>query len=71
MTTDAPGLAGRPGPLGTDWHKEFLETASYLIVVFRIDFGLTQTAEGEMKPTTITFRSPSGSQRDSFSRPCI
>ena len=36
-------------PLGTDWHKEFLETAPYLIVVFRIDFGLTQTAEGEMK----------------------
>jgi nitroreductase len=28
-------------PLGTDWHKEFLETAPYLIVVFRIDFGLT------------------------------
>lgn len=36
-------------PLGTDWHKEFLETAPYLIVVFRIDFGLTQTAEGESK----------------------
>jgi len=25
---------------GTDWHKEFLETAPYLIVVFRIDYGL-------------------------------
>jgi nitroreductase len=36
-------------PLGTDWRKEFLETAPYLIVVFRIDFGLTQTPEGEMK----------------------
>lgn len=36
-------------PLGTDWHKEFLETAPYLIVVFRIDFGLNQTAEGETK----------------------
>jgi iodotyrosine deiodinase len=36
-------------PLGTDWRKEFLETAPYLIVVFRIDFGLSQTAEGEMK----------------------
>jgi len=36
-------------PLGTDWHKEFLETAPYLIVVFRIDFGLSQTAEGETK----------------------
>jgi nitroreductase len=32
-------------PLGTDWHKEFLVTAPYLIVVFRIDFGL----EGETK----------------------
>src|SRR5260370_19867278 len=30
-------------PLGTDWHKEFLETAPYLIVVFRIDFGLLPT----------------------------
>ena len=36
-------------PLGTDWHKEFLETAPYLIVVFRIDFGLTQTEEGELQ----------------------
>lgn len=27
-------------PLGTDWHKEFLETAPYLIVIFRVDFGL-------------------------------
>ena len=36
-------------PLGTDWHKEFLETAPYLIVVFRLDFGLNQTAEGETK----------------------
>ena len=26
--------------LGTDWHKEFLEVAPYLIVVFRIDYGL-------------------------------
>ncbi len=25
-------------PLGTDWHKPFLETAPYLIVVFRMDF---------------------------------
>jgi nitroreductase len=36
-------------PLGTDWHKEFLETAPYLIIVFRIDFGLTQTDSGEKK----------------------
>jgi iodotyrosine deiodinase len=27
-------------PFGTDWHKEFLEAAPYLIVVFRIDYGL-------------------------------
>ena len=25
-------------PLGTDWHKPFLEIAPYLIVVFRMDF---------------------------------
>ena len=36
-------------PLGTDWHKEFLETAPYLIVVFRIDFELMQTEEGESR----------------------
>ncbi len=36
-------------PLGTDWHKEFLETAPYLIAVFRIDFGLLPTSEGEKK----------------------
>ncbi len=29
-------------PLGTGWHKEFLEVAPYLIVVFRIDYGLRQ-----------------------------
>lgn len=27
-------------PLGTGWEKEFLETAPYLIVVFRIDYGV-------------------------------
>lgn len=27
-------------PFGTDWHKEFIETAPYLIVVFRLDYGL-------------------------------
>jgi nitroreductase len=27
-------------PFGTDWRKPFLETAPYLIVVFRIDYGL-------------------------------
>jgi nitroreductase len=31
-------------PLGTDWHKEFLERAPYLIVVFRIDYDEVPTA---------------------------
>lgn len=29
-------------PFGTDWHKEYLEIAPYLIVVFRIDYGLEE-----------------------------
>ena len=29
-------------PLGTHWHKEFLETAPYLIAVFRIDYAQPQ-----------------------------
>jgi nitroreductase len=33
-------------PLGTDWHKEFLETAPYLIVVFREDYGVAREADG-------------------------
>ncbi len=32
-------------PLGTDWHKEFLELVPHLIVVFRIDYGLDDTSE--------------------------
>lgn len=31
-------------PFGTDWHKEFLETAPWLIVVFRVDYGTEGTA---------------------------
>ncbi len=34
-------------PLGTDWQKPFLETAPYLIVVFREDYALTKNAAGE------------------------
>ncbi len=34
-------------PLGTDWRKEFLETAPYLIVVFREDYMLKTGATGE------------------------
>jgi len=33
-------------PLGTDWHKPFLEIAPYLSVIFRLDYGLTRGAEG-------------------------
>ena len=34
-------------PLGTDWHKEFLETAPYLIVVFKEDYGLSPNEQEE------------------------
>lgn len=27
-------------PLGTDWHKEFIEVAPYIIVVFKEDYGV-------------------------------
>lgn len=33
-------------PLGTDWHKEFLEIAPWLIVVFQIDYGIRREADG-------------------------
>ncbi len=33
-------------PLGTDWRKEFLEAAPCLIVVFRIDYAITQGPGG-------------------------
>lgn len=33
-------------PLGTDWHKRFLETAPCLIVVFRIDYEIAHDANG-------------------------
>ena len=33
-------------PLGTDWRKEFLETAPYLIAVFRKDYDLRLDAAG-------------------------
>lgn len=32
-----------------DWHKPFLETAPYLIVVFRIDYGLEESHGAETK----------------------
>lgn len=33
-------------PLGTDWHKAFLEDAPCLIVVFRIDYAIEHDADG-------------------------
>lgn len=33
--------------LGTDWQKPFLETAPYLIVIFRVDYGLSLNSEGQ------------------------
>jgi nitroreductase len=33
-------------PLGTDWHKPFLEIAPYLIVVFRMDYEPARLADG-------------------------
>ncbi len=36
----------RLAPLGTDWHKPFLETAPWLIVVFRVDYGLETGPDG-------------------------
>jgi len=40
----------RLAPLGTDWHKPFLEVAPYLIVVFRIDY-LIDEETGETEPS--------------------
>ena len=33
-------------PLGTDWHKPFLEIAPVLIVVFRVDYGVETDSSG-------------------------
>ena len=33
-------------PLGTDWHKPFLTTAPYLVVVFRLDYEPARLADG-------------------------
>ena len=37
--------------LGTDWQKPFLEVAPYLIVVFRVDYGLRAEADGSEAKT--------------------
>ncbi len=33
-------------PLGTDWHKEFLEIAPVLIVIFKVDYGVERQPDG-------------------------
>ncbi len=45
-----PRWLRRLAPLGTDWHKPFLEIAPYLIVVFRIDYLIDETT-GATEPT--------------------
>jgi len=37
-------------PLGTDWHKEFIEIAPYIIVVFKEDYGLNVAPEADEQP---------------------
>ena len=32
-------------PLGTDWHKDFLEIVPHIIVVFRVDYGVGESTE--------------------------
>jgi iodotyrosine deiodinase len=36
-------------PLGNDWHKEFIETAAWLIVVFRQDCGILRAEDGTVR----------------------
>ena len=36
-------------PFGTDWHKEFLEIAPWLIVVFRQAYGLANAPDGSTR----------------------
>lgn len=38
-------------PLGTDWHKDFLEAAPCLIVVLRIDYSIEQGEDGAERIT--------------------
>ena len=41
-------------PLGTDWHKPFLETAPYLIAVFKMDFEPAPAPGGVDDGTAVT-----------------
>jgi iodotyrosine deiodinase len=36
-------------PLGTDWHKDFLDIAPCLIAVFRLDYGIVPDREGNLQ----------------------
>ncbi|MGH2478419.1 MAG: nitroreductase family protein [Ktedonobacteraceae bacterium] len=42
-----PAWLSALAPLGTDWHKEFIEIAPYIIVVFKEDYGLNSEAAQE------------------------
>ena len=46
-------------PLGTDWRKPFLETAPYLVIVFRVDYGLRLDADGSEVKTKHYYASES------------
>jgi hypothetical protein len=61
-----PGWLDALAPLETNWHKEFLEIAPWLIVVFRVDYGVVCAARGiEQKVNITTRRNPWGSLADS------
>jgi len=40
-------------PLGTDWHKPFLESAPYLVAVFKMDFEPASPADGVNDGTAV------------------
>ena len=42
-----PAWLSALAPLGTDWHKEFIEIAPYIIVVFKEDYGLNSEVAQE------------------------
>ena len=48
-----PAWLAALAPLGTDWHKEFIEIAPWIIVVFKEDYGLTEAASAENGAPTL------------------
>ncbi|MBM3797397.1 MAG: nitroreductase family protein [Acidobacteria bacterium] len=47
-------------PFGTEWHKPFLETAPYLIVVFRLDYGLADPSRPDERTKHYCVADPVG-----------